>query len=188
MNYLQAIQQYRCYNPQEKADKQLMLQLCHQYNNLLTRENPVAHFTASSLIVNPAMDKTVMVYHNIYRSWSWTGGHADGESDLLQTALREAKEETGLTNIVPYSGDVYSLDILPLWGHVKWGQYVSSHLHLNLTYLLLASEEEPLQVKPDENSGVKWFDIDQMVRASTERDMIPVYQKLIDKLPLKGQQ
>ena len=34
-----------------------------------------------------------MVYHNIYNSWSWLGGHADGETDLLAVALREVKEE-----------------------------------------------------------------------------------------------
>ena len=183
MNYLQAIKDYCCYNMQEEADKKIMLQLCAQYNNLLTRDNPVAHFTASALILNPAMDQTVMVYHNIYRSWSWTGGHADGDTDLLQTALREAKEETGLTNITPYNGQVHSLDILPVWGHIQRGQHVSAHLHLNLTYLLIADKGEPLKIKPDENSGVKWFPLSQMLQASSERDMIPVYQKLINKLP-----
>ena len=72
------------------------------------------------------------------------------------------------------------------WGHVKRGRYVSSHQHLNFTYLLEADESQPLAVKPDENSGVQWVPIDQMLTYSTEREMHPVYQKLIDKLRLYG--
>ena len=59
--------------------------------------------TASGFIVNEARNKTLMVHHNIYNSWSWTGGHADGDSDLLAVALREAREETGIVNVTPLS-------------------------------------------------------------------------------------
>ena len=69
-----------------------------------------------------------------------------------------------------------------MWGHVKRGKYVSSHLHLSLCYALEADDTLPLTVKPDENSGVKWVPIDEMIAHSSEKDMHPVYQKLIDKL------
>ena len=68
-------------------------------------------------------------------------------------------------------------------GHEKRGRYVSSHVHLNVTYLAVASSDDPLRVKPDENSGVRWMDLDEAPAASTEpwmRDR--VYRKLIDKL------
>ena len=61
---------------------------------LYTRENPVCHFTASAWIVNPACTHALMVYHNIYHSWSWTGGHNDGNPDFQSVARREAVEET----------------------------------------------------------------------------------------------
>ena len=67
-----------------------------------------------------------MVYHNIYRSWSWTGGHADGEADLLQVALREAAEETGIAALQPLQKEPVSLEILTVDGHEKGGNYVPS--------------------------------------------------------------
>ena len=68
-------------------------------------------------------------------------------------------------------------------GHEKRGRYVGSHLHLNVTYLAVASPDSPLRVKPDENSGVRWMDLDEALAASTEPWIATrVYRKLIDKL------
>ena len=124
-----------------------------------------------------------MAWHNIYSSWSWLGGHADGETDLLCVALREAREESGLVHVRPASEDIFSLEILTVDGHEKRGKYVHSHLHLNITYLLEADEADELRDKPDENSGVKWFSLDDAVAASVEPWMQRrVYEKLNAKL------
>ena len=74
-----------------------------------------------------------MAYHNIYHSWAWTGGHADGEKDLLSVAIREAKEETGIKTVKPVMEGIFSLEVLTVDGHEKNGSYVPSHLHLNVT-------------------------------------------------------
>ena len=143
--------------------------------------------TASSWLLNATHDKVLMIYHNIYHSWAWTGGHADGEEDLLAVAIREAEEETGVTGIVPIKDGIYSLEILTVDGHEKRGAYVPSHLHLNITYLLEADEEAVLRIKPDENSGVKWFPLEEALKASSEPWMVErVYKKLNEKL--KGEQ
>ena len=99
----------------------------------------------------------LMVYHNIYNSWSWLGGHADGEIDLLAVAVREVKEEAGISNVTPVSKDIFSVESLTVDGHWKNEKYVSSHLHFNVTYLLEADSEEAVSIKADENSGVAWF-------------------------------
>lgn len=52
--------------------------------------------TASAWVVNKDRSKVLMIYHNIYNSWSWLGGHADGETDLLAVAIREVREEAGI--------------------------------------------------------------------------------------------
>mgnify|MGYP002237558723 CR=1 FL=1 len=56
--------------------------------------------TASAWVVNKDRSKVLMIYHNIYNSWSWLGGHADGETDLLAVAIREVREEAALPCVI----------------------------------------------------------------------------------------
>lgn len=168
---------------QEEHDKVLMLNLMEKNDDLLYRTNLNAHFTASAWVVNKDRTKVLMIYHNIFDSWAWTGGHADGESNLLMTAVRELKEETGIKTVIPLSDNIFSLEVLTVDGHIKNGKYVSSHLHLNVTYLLEADEGEPLYIKPDENKGVKWFTLDEAMEAVNEKWMKEwIYIKLISRV------
>ena len=96
MTLMEQLSAYVPYNEQEARDRALLWSASGASPEVLTRQNPLAHFTASAWIVNPARTRVLMAYHNIYHSWSWLGGHADGESDLLAVALREAREESGI--------------------------------------------------------------------------------------------
>ena len=185
MALIDDIRAYRPVNEQEQADKLVILRALENDPNCFDR-SAQAHMACSIWTVDPTLTQTLLVYHNIYDSWSWIGGHADGERDLAAVALRELSEETGMANaqlVDCGSGGVYSIEVLTVDGHVKHGEYVSSHLHLNVTYLAVADPREAVRVKPDENSGVRWAPIEDAVRLSTEpwiRDRI--YRKLIDKL------
>ena len=121
------IEEYKPYNEQEEKDKRLILDWIRNNENAFSRENAVAHMTASAWVVNRERTKVLMVYHNIYNSWSWLGGHADGEKDLLSVAVREVKEEAGLNvkairviaiqdrnlhNIPPYAYNVCKVFVL----------------------------------------------------------------------------
>ena len=176
------IEAYIPFNEQEKRDKEIMLDFLKQNDNCLSRENLMAHFTTSIWTVNKDYTKTLMVYHNLYDSWSWIGGHADGDEDLCAVAMRELREETGIKNAKLVSEDILSLEILSVDGHVKKGIYVPSHLHLNVTYLAVADEKEPLIIKQDENQAVQWFLFDDALKASKEPWFVEnIYKKLIKK-------
>ena len=180
---IRQIENYPPFNEQEEQDQRQFLRLLEHMPDLLTRENDVAHITASAWVVNKDRSKVLMVYHNIYNSWSWLGGHADGETDLLSVAIREVKEEAGISNVRPVSEEIFSLESLTVDGHVKKGNYVSSHLHLNITYLLEADSEEQVSVKADENSGVAWFSPEDALEKSTEPWFVEhIYSKLIKKM------
>lgn len=182
MNWIDSIKKYTPCNEQEKKDKEIILSSLNIFDNILTRDNGIIHITSSAFVMNKNRDKALMVYHNIFNSWSLTGGHADGEEDLLAVAIREVKEETGVKNIFTVSDEIVSLDILPVFGHVRRGEYVSSHLHASVAYLAEADENEPLVVKLDENSGVQWIPIDKIDIYSNEAHMKKVYNKIIDKI------
>ena len=183
MKIIDQIKKYAPCCEQEARDKKVILDYLANNPGAFFRSDLIAHMTASSWIVNAERTKVVMVYHRIYDSWSWTGGHADGEEDLLTVALRECREETGLQNVRAVDEDIFSLEVLTVDGHEKRGEYVPSHLHLNVTYLLEADEREKLCVCEEENSGVRWFTLDEALAASTEPWFVErIYKKLNDKL------
>ena len=168
MDLLMELGQYTPWNEQEARDREELCRRLRSGEPLYTRENPAAHLTASAWVVSPDRRQALMAYHNLYGSWAWLGGHDDGEHDLLSAALRETREESGLAHVRPVSERIYSLEILTVDGHEKRGQYVSSHLHLNVTYLLEADPAEAVRCKPDENSRVAWFPLAEAVAASAE--------------------
>ena len=183
MSIYDDIQRFEPFNEQEERDKDVILRFLEQHEDAFLRENLIAHMTASAWVVNERRDRVLMVYHRIYDSWSWTGGHADGERDLLSVALREVTEETGVTRVRPVSGEIFSLETVTVDGHEKRGAYVPSHLHLNVTYLLEADDSEPLRICEDENKGVAWFGLDEALAASTEPWFVKrIYTKLNEKL------
>lgn len=235
MALYQDIASYHPFNEQEAADRHVMLRALKTNRFCFDRKSQ-AHFTCSAWAVNPEKTQTIMVFHNIYNSWSWIGGHADGCSDLAAVALRELREETGVeharivspwecvdrpsrrpnadkkakastneisnetasANKIPNevvnasapspTSPLFSLEVLTVDGHEKNNRYISSHLHLNVTYLVEVDPSEALRVKPDENSGVKWVSLDQVLNMSDEpwiRERI--YAKLLAKLNLLKQ-
>lgn len=183
MDIITALQAYRPFNEQEERDKAVILDYLRKNPDAFSRTNLIAHMTASAWVVNGRRDRVLMVYHRIYDSWSWTGGHADGDEDLARVALREVREETGVKSARLVSDEIYSLEVLTVDGHEKNGKYVPSHLHLNVTYLIEADETDPLAVCEEENSGVQWFSPEAALAASTEPWFVQrIYRKLNDRL------
>lgn len=181
MNYLRQIKNYIPLNEQEESDKNIILEYSSLCSDILTRENKIAHITSSGFIVNSKIDKVLLIHHNIRDVWAWTGGHADGESDLLSVAVKEAREESGVCNIDILSPEIASLDILTNEGHFKDGKYISAHLHLSVAFILICDENEELTKKPDENSGVKWFNTRFFNSDNFNDGDCYLYNKLIKK-------
>lgn len=170
------------WNEQEERDRAALLRLLERGELPYGREDP-AHVTASAWVASPDRTQVLLAYHNLYDSWAWLGGHADGDRDLLAVALREVREESGLEEVRPVSPDIYSVEILTVDGHEKRGAYVSSHLHLNVTFLLEADPAAPVRRRPGENSAVGWFSLEEAVAASSEPWFRKrIYSKLNGKL------
>ena len=149
MGIYEDLQAFQPANEQEAADRDLILSRLETDPAVFDRSS-VAHMACSIWTIDPTFTKTLLVYHNIYDSWSWIGGHADGQADLAAVALRELEEETGVhgARLVPCGpGNVLSCEVLTVDGHVKRGAYVSSHLHLNVTYLAVADPAERIYRK-----------------------------------------
>ena len=188
MDIKKVLERYEPMNEQEMMDKKLMIDFIEHHDNYLDRSNLYGHFTASSFVVNKALTKIVFGYHHIYQSWSWIGGHADGNDDLLAVALKETSEETGLHHLKLLSPDIFSIDVIYVHNHQKYGQYVPDHLHLNVAYVIIADEDEPLEHNHLEHAGVRWFDLDEVMSYISENRMKAIYEKAFNKLKMIQEQ
>lgn len=172
-------------NDDEAQSKKLMLKDLKIYGNeLLYRTCEKAHFTSSSIILNKDMDYVLMAHHNIYQTWAWIGGHNDGESDFLKVALQEAKEETGLKDILVIDSNIISIEILKVKKHIKNNKFVPEHLHYNISFVFIASMDDEIRPKIDENSAVSWIKIDDLHQYTNEPHMYHIYLNIINRAKL----
>lgn len=185
MTLREQIENYVPYNEQEERDKEQFLRFIDSFDYVLTRDNVFGHFTASAFIVNKERTKTLVVYHIIQDGWLCSGGHADGEEDLLGVALREVKEETGL-DVKVLDENIFGIHSAPVKGHIKHGKYVSAHLHLDTMYLMEADDTLPLVYREDESRGIKWIPMEEATSEMMCDFIRPIYKKMIEKLNEKG--
>lgn len=181
MSWLDEIKEYVAYDEQEKKDKEELISFCLKNEDVLLRDNTKGHISSSGFIVNPARDKVLMVYHLIYNTYAWTGGHVDGDEDFAWVARKETMEETGVKELKQLSG-IISIDNLLVPTHMKNGKEVDEHYHFNVTYLFEVDENQPLTVKEDENSAVSWIPIDEIESWVEEKSMHRIYRKIIQRL------
>ena len=102
------ISKFEPFHAKEALDKEVMLEFIKNNDDVLVRDNKIAHMTTSGWVTNKDRNKILMIYHNIYDSWAWVGGHADGDEDLVHVVKKEIEEETGKLEKVlclPISGD-----------------------------------------------------------------------------------
>ncbi len=181
MKIKESIIEYNPYNEQELKDKDYFLKFINTFEDYLTRRNIFGHFTSSAFVVNKDRTKMLVVYHNIYDGWIYPGGHADGEENLLSVAIREVEEETGLKTKI-LDDKIFAIQANATKAHIKKGEYISSHTHLDVIYLLEADDKQELKYRKDESSGVKWISLSDATNNEIVDFVRPIHQKLISKL------
>ncbi|AIO18850.1 NUDIX domain protein [Candidatus Izimaplasma bacterium HR1] len=181
------IENYIPFSKQEEKDKKAILQFMNHNNDYLLQSNLVALMSSSAIVVNEEMKKVLFAYHNIYNSWGWVDGHNDGDDDPLNVAMKEVVEETGIKNMKIYSEDIFILDVIYVFNHIKNGVYINDHLYLKAISLMIVDENDKLTIKPDENSGVQWFDIDTVFDHVSEDRIKSVYKKAFNEIKRNNQ-
>lgn len=178
---IEAIKNYIPQDKQEEVDKKYILEMANTHSNIFTRDCLEGHMISTGFVVNQEHNKVLMAFHNIYQSYSWTGGHNDGDENWAYVAEKEVLEETGLEEVKRISS-IISLDDLPVEAHIKRGKSVIAHRHFNVTYVFEADEESALCIKEDENSALKWIPFDEIEKWVSEKEMIVVYKKIIERV------
>lgn len=151
-------------------------------DKLCDRSNIIGHFTPSCWIVNKNRSKVLMAYHNFMDCWAWLGGHADGNANLAEAALKEAQEESGISHIRLVCEKPADLSVFAVEAHVKKGKEVCAHLHYCPCYLFEAEENDILQVCQGENKAVSWIDNDKVSDCVKNEADVRLYRKIMNKI------
>ncbi len=157
--------------PEEKEFVSRFLELLKS-NDAFHRTHLPGHITGSAWILNKNKDQTLLVHHAKLNKWVQPGGHADGDENVLQVALREAEEETGLKNfnITP---TIFDIDIHTIPDRKDFPE----HQHYDIRYLLEADVSE-LIIVSEESRDVKWIPLNKLEDFTLERSVLRMKEKL----------
>jgi 8-oxo-dGTP pyrophosphatase MutT (NUDIX family) len=146
-------------------------------NKCCDRSLQCGHFTASAWILDSdSRTKVLLTHHYKLKRWLQLGGHADGNADLLEVALREAGEESGLKSITVVSDTVFDVDIhiIPPY------ESEPEHFHYDVRFLFLADIKEQFIVS-DESNSLAWLPLPTIEKLSPIDSM----RRLIRKTRLR---
>lgn len=132
------------------------------------------HITGSAWIVSPDRLRTLLTHHHKLDKWLQLGGHADGETDILGVALREAREESGLTNVRAVSPDVFDVD--RHW--IPARKTDPGHYHYDLRFVIEADPAEPLVIS-NESKDLAWVEVAKVTTLNPEESMARMVRKTV---------
>ena len=119
-----------------------------------TREREAGHFTASSWLVSADGRRTLLTHHRKLGRWLQLGGHADGDRDMANVALKEAQEESGLPGLSVKRDTIFDLD--RHW--IPARREVPGHWHHDVRYVVRAGADERFTVSA-ESHDLAWREI-----------------------------
>lgn len=130
------------------------------------------HLTASAWVVDASRTRTLLTHHRKLNLWVQLGGHADGEADLLAAALREVREESGLTRVRAVSAEIFDVDR----HRIPARKVEPEHWHFDVRFLIEADASEPVVVS-DESHTVAWVSLEEAQRLNPEESIARMVRK-----------
>ena len=140
-------------SPEEVVFKERMIAFIEEHPRCFERSLEIGHVTASAWLLNKGGTKALLMHHAKLNKWVQPGGHCDGNPHVLEVAIQEAQEESGILQIEAVSSSIFDLDIheIPERGEVK------AHLHYDIRFLLQVTSDEKMK-KNGESKELLWVD------------------------------
>lgn len=167
------IENYQPLYQKELIFKEKMLELIYTCEDCFLRSCRVGHFTASAFLMNKELTHVLLMHHTKLDKWMQLGGHCDGDSDILNVAIKEAQEESGINEIKPLSAEIFDIDI-----HlIPPNRNDESHYHFDVRFLLHAYNDDKIQ-KNHESKELRWIEKDSMNLPSSSDSVTRMFEKI----------
>ena len=172
MNLLTLLQNYQTQDLNEAKMVQETITFVKETSNCFERTLLIGHITGSAWILDNTRTSALLIHHKKLNQWFQPGGHCDGETDVLQVALKEAQEETGLANIKVVSEQIFDVDI-----HlIPERKGIPAHNHYDIRFLLEADKNEPLQIS-EESNDLAWISLAEMNQYNDSESIMRMVKK-----------
>lgn len=149
-----------------------MIRFVEEHEDCLLRSCVPGHLTGSAWILDATRTRTLLTHHRKLDKWLQLGGHADGDPDPREVALREAREESGLTRLRLTATEVFDVD--RHWIPERKGE--PGHYHYDLRFMIEADPDEPLVVT-SESKDLAWVAVADVTRLNPEESMARMVRK-----------
>lgn len=172
MSFIKLLEQYQAYDAAEASIHQEMLTFAKNNPHCLERSLAIGHITTSAWITDHNRKYVLLTHHRKLNKWLQLGGHADGESNLHKSAMKEATEESGLTGIVFYMDNIFDVDI-----HLIPARKLEpAHYHYDIRFLMEADKHAPLIIN-HESKELTWMHIDRVIQVNPEESIMRMVRK-----------
>lgn len=149
---LNQLLRYRDTSPDEHQKVDGIIKFVKENPTCFDRELEAGHITGSAWLVNHTGEKALLGLHKKLGIWTQLGGHADGDSDVLQVALREAQEESGINSIEPFNNEIFDVDVHLISARPNEPE----HTHYDIRYFLRVTKDAEFKIN-DEMMELRWI-------------------------------
>lgn len=158
--------------PNEAHEVERYITFVERHSDCFERSQLAGHVTGSAWLVNTSGTHVLLTHHRKLNRWLQLGGHADGQTDVLEVALREAREESGIQQIIALDAQLFDIDI----HEIPARQNEPAHFHYDARFALQVSESDAFIVS-DESHALAWIEISAMPQHTDDASMIRMAEK-----------
>jgi len=156
-NYLlQLLDEYQPLYQEEIVAKEKIISFVKTYSDCFERSLEVGHITASAWLLNKQATHALLMHHAKLNLWVQLGGHCDGNSNVLEVAIKEAQEESGIMDIQPISSAIFDIDVHLIPANAK----EKAHYHYDIRFLLQVKNDKKI-IQNNESKELRWVTQDK---------------------------